>query len=461
MMKVMAATSIVTRAMRYGSTAVAGFVLLYLFVIPGFLVVHRLRDPALRNGTIPAEAWRLHQYLAPRYERWARARIARQEAATVDYLDVPGTEWPLFGSVFFLWATENLQTAWQRDPARSEVAPAEYARGATEACKDLILDPVHHSWVRRHWGDDYLHQQNVFFRSLVIAGLASYQNLTGSDEYLPMLVDQLDTLSAELDASPYGVLYDYPGECYPIDVFAAVAWIRRADSVAGTDHSAFVERERRAFEGDRLDSRGLIPWIVDPQTGEQYVPSSGIVNSHVLTFAPDLYPDLARVWYEKYEKYFWQETWYGAGFREFARDDPRSGLSYHVDAGPLIGGFSPGANVFGIGAAVHNHRLDHYYLLTTQVLTACWPLLDGRLLGPRLLSDWQHAPYLGEAAVLWQLTEARDSKVGPTTGDPLPLPGGVWAGLALYFGTAILGLGLVLLRVRSWVWPKRVSDTRI
>ena len=348
-------------AMVRANAAIAAALALWFLLIPGLLVLRNLSDPALRNGGIPREAWRLHRYLAPRYERWARARIASGDAARVHYLDVPSTEWPLFGSVFFLWATENLQRAWEHNPLCASRAPADYARGAVEACKDLLLDPAHHTWVKTHWGSAYMHHEDVFFRSLLIAGLTSYERLTHAGTCLAVLRDQVDTLADELDRSPYGILHDYPGECYPIDVLAAVAWLRRADSVLGTDHSAFVARERRAFEGARLDKHGLIPWFVDPQTGEQAEASRGIVNAHVLVFARELYTDLADAWYRVYEEQFWQERWWAAGFREYYRDRPNGEWTFDVDAGPILGGFSPSANAFGIAAARVNGRLDHAY----------------------------------------------------------------------------------------------------
>ena len=46
---------------------------------------------------------------------------------------------------------------------------------------------------------------------LVIAALTSHARLTGDKEYLPLLKDQVDSLSAELDASRHGLLDDYPG----------------------------------------------------------------------------------------------------------------------------------------------------------------------------------------------------------------------------------------------------------
>jgi hypothetical protein len=290
-----------------------------------------------------------------------------------------------------------------------------------------------------------MHDENVFFRSLIIAGLTSYERLVGTGRYLPLLKDQADTLAQALDASPFGVLHDYPGECYPIDVFAAVAWIRRADAVTGDDHSAFVARERRAFSGDRLDKNGLIPWWVDPVSGEHFEASRGIVNSHILIFAREIYPELATRWYELHMEHFWQETWWGAGFREFYRDRPGSDWTYDVDSGPIVGGFSPSANAFGFAAARRNGRLDHGYTLGTQLLTVCWPLLDGRLLIPRLLSDWEHAPYLGEAAVLWQLTETPPEGIELVKGGKLA--GSVYIGLSIYFGVSLLVLLLVLLRL--------------
>jgi len=434
--------------MKTGNVLIASALAAYFLLIPGILVVRNLCDPAMETGDIPREAWRLHRYLTPRYEGWVKNRIASKRAATVYYLNVPGTEWPLFGSVFYLWATEHLQGAWKENPGLSPQAPVEYARGAIEACKDLLLDPIHHSWVKAHWGEDYMHDQNVFFRSLLITGLTSYERLTGSRTYLPLLRDQVETLAEELDASPFGVLYDYPGECYPIDVFAAVAWIRRADAVAGTDHGDFIRRERRAFEGARLDRNGLIPWRVDPGTGKLLENSRGIVNAHVLVFAREIYPGLASSWYDLYEKHFWQERWFGSGFREFYRDRPDSEWTFDVDSGPVIGGFSSSANAFGIAAARVNGRLDHAYTLTAQVLMASWPLPDGRLLGARYLSDGEDAPYLGELAILWQLTEIPAAGVKMVQGGYLA--GSVYVGFMILFGGSLLIFLALCFRTRRW-----------
>ena len=88
-------------------------------------------------------AIRIHRHLAGRYERYGRDRIASGVATTLGVHQVAETEWPLFGSMFFLSATEALQTAWENDP---EAFPGEqrvYARGAIDAARDLHLDPGH------------------------------------------------------------------------------------------------------------------------------------------------------------------------------------------------------------------------------------------------------------------------------------------------------------------------------
>ena len=71
-----------------------------------------LQDPALQQPGIPKADWRLYRNLTPRYAAWAQARIAEGHAETLSTADISGTEWPLFGSVFYLWGIDNLQTAW-------------------------------------------------------------------------------------------------------------------------------------------------------------------------------------------------------------------------------------------------------------------------------------------------------------------------------------------------------------
>lgn len=420
----------------------------FLFFLPGARVVRDLGDPALSGPGVPERARAMHRELSPRLEEWARERVERARGDDAPLLDVPSTEWPLFTAVFYLMSTEQLQDDWIARGREGE-APLSGSREAVDAARDLLLDPSHHSWVRRHWGEDYLHEEDVFFRSLLIAGLTSHAKLTG--DVSPILRDQVETLSAELDASALGLLHDYPGECYPIDVLAAVGILRRADAVLGTDHSAFVARQLRAFVGERSDDLGLVPYRVALPGAEIVQPARGVGTSWTLVFAPEIYPEEAARWYALHEAHFWQERFWAHGFREFAAGgelaDAYGEWSWEVDAGPILGGFGTASSAFGLGAARANGRFDHAYTLASEMVATSWPLPDGTHLFPRMISSAADAPLLGEVAISYFLA------VPPAPGATIvrggALSGLVWISLAIYFGVSLLVFLVVALRLRT------------
>jgi len=150
------------------------------------------------------------------------------------------------------------------------------------------------------------------------------------------------------------------------------------------------------------------------------------------------------------EKYFWQERLLGAGFREYPKDIPHRDWFFDIDAGPIIDGYSPAGNAYAVAACKVNGRFDHAYMITAQVLAACWPLPDGSLLGTRFLSSDEHAPYLGEANMLFLLTRTPVPGVEIRTGGHLP--GLVYLTFLFYFG---IGAGLIFSAIRGlWRWRR-------
>jgi len=412
-----------------GAGAILG---IFVCLLPGLTLVSSLLDPGLRRGDIPAVAWRLSRNMAPRYAAWAQARVEHDH----DPDSVSGTEWPLFGSVFYLQATEALQQAWLKDHALSRIAPAVYSREAIEAAADLVTQPGQAKWVQAYWGKDYLHHADLFYRYLLISAMSSYTNLTGNPKYVPLLRDQVESLSGELDGSIFGLLEDYPHQCFPPDVISALGAIQRADGVLHTDHGAFLARSWRGFSGARVDSHGLPPYTFDLETGESG-PSRGCGDSFDFTATPSLWPAQSAAWYKEYVAMFWQERDGLVGFREFARDTPPAMEFADVDSGPVIGGYGMAASAFGVGAARAQGDLRHAVPLTAEMLVTSCPLCDGTLLVPRLLSDATEAPYLGEAGVLYCLT--RPVPPGSPQAATVMTPF-VWWVLLGYFG-----LGLLLL----------------
>ncbi|MBL8078036.1 MAG: hypothetical protein JNM55_08755 [Anaerolineales bacterium] len=427
---------------------------IYFFFYPAITILHEMQDPGLKAGNVPHFTFGWHRSLSRDYAVWAQERVASGEAAGLNINNISGTEWPVFGTVFYLSSTESLQQAWEKDPTLYPVAPAEYALDAIEASAALVADPGHAGWVRQHWGDDYLSRENLFYRMLLISGLTSYQKLTGNDQYEDLLREQVESLSKELDESAYGLLDDYPGQCYPVDILPAIAAIQRADKVLGTDHSQFVQRALRGFQGGVLDEEtGLPAYIADSRTGVGYGPARGAGISFMLIGAPELWPVTSQEWYANYENYFWKQTWATAGFREFSRDLSYGSWAGDVDSGPILAGYGTAASAFGIGAARAFGRYDHSYPLSVEALSASWPLPDGTRLGPRMLSNLSDAPYIGEVSLLFALTRLQitEGRV-PTNGF---VPASAYFGISFYL---IMGIAFSRRALRSLDdWKKNMT----
>lgn len=434
---------------RYGNSVIAVLLACYFFFIPFFLVIYFLMDPALKGEGICKFALWMHRPLSTRYKKWARGRIASGKAGQLDVDRIAATEWPVFGSAFYLWATDSLQEEWDSGRYVSRAPPDVYAAGAIKAATDVLMDPNHAAWVREHWGQSYLERENVFYRMLLIGGLTSYCRLLGRREHLPFLRTQVDTLCAELDWSPYGLLDDYPDQCYPTDVLAAIAAIKRADEVLGTDCSEFADRAIRAFQGEMLDPIGLPPYAADSATGV-IGPARGCSSQWAILWASGLWPEAAQSWYESFERHFWQKRWSAVGFREFAKGTRHSDWYIDVDSGPVIAGFGAAASAFGVGAARAAGRFDHAYPLSAEVIALCWPLPDGTLFVPRILSNASHAPYLGEAAIVFALTRPTPVQMKVRQGGSIP--GIAYLALLCYLG---IGLAAAVSAIRGFAgWRK-------
>jgi hypothetical protein len=427
-----------------------------LFIYPPARAVLDIRDPALREPGTPKAAWRLFKNLTPRYAEWAKGRVARGQAEGLSTADISGTEWPLFGSVFYLWGVENLQSTWDAGDHSAGDEPKAFAKDAIIAASELVIDPKHASWVKKHWGDDYLHRENVFYRMLVIAALTSREKLLHDGAHLDLLRDQVETFANELDASKSGLLDDYPGECYPGDVMAALMCIKRADAVLGTDHSKFLNRALRGFTGTRATRHQLPPYSASASNGFPTSEARGCANSYMALTSPEIWPAQAKQWYAIYDKLFWQERITAVGYREYPKDVPHSEWTMDVDAGPVVAGHGVAASAFGVGAARKNGRFDRAYPLAAEMLATVGELPNGVMAMPRLLSNFSDAPMLGEAAILWQLS------IQPEKGFPLKTGGSIPAYVYIVLISAfLLGTWRILAAIYTFREARRGPEPEI
>ena len=74
------------------------------FLYPGAVCsYYLLSDDGLKADKPSSLAFAWHQRLHKRYESYCRARVKSGVAATLNVRQLEETEWPLFGSCFFLW----------------------------------------------------------------------------------------------------------------------------------------------------------------------------------------------------------------------------------------------------------------------------------------------------------------------------------------------------------------------
>ncbi len=361
------------------------------------------------------------------------------------------------GEGAYLWAVEDLQAAWDSGDHTGGAEPKVFARDAIVAASELVIDPKHAAWVKKHWGDNYLHRENAFYRMLVIAALTSRAKLLHDNFHLDMLRDQVETFADELDATESGLVNDYPGECYPGDVMMAVACIRRADAVLGTDHERFVGRAIRGFTQGRATRLQLPPYSADATSGKPTSPARGCANAYFCLSAPELWPDQAKQWFGLYDRFFWQRAIGADGYREFAVNTPNTSWMMDVDAGPVISGHGVSASAFGMGAARRNGRFDRAYPLAAEMLATAWELPNGVLGVPRLLSNAASAPMLGEAAILWLLT------IQPQKGFPIkpPVPGNPPYVYVVLLSALAIGVFLILESAIRFQYARREPEPEV
>ena len=416
---------------------------------PAAITIWGVTDPALRTGDTPRFATWAHRKLAPRMEHWAEERYAARTAEKTPPNSIAGEEWPLFSCAFYTWAAQEILRAHQGSPDNNPVDPRSYTADSLQAMVQLALDPDEAGWVREMWGEENLFNENAYYRMCVLTCLAAHAELTGSSEHHAIMRAWADDLADDIDRSKTGLLRDYPPECYPGDVLAGINAIRDADQVLGIERPAFYARALRGFSGDALHPLGIPPfeaWLCDTVSPGSFRGSS---NAYVTIFGPKLWPKESAAWFRAFDAHLWHETHGLAGFREFLPDEGERHWGYFdVDAGPILAGFGMSATAYGVGAARVNGRFDRAYPLSAEMIAASWPLPNGTLLLPHVLSQAVHAPYLGESAIVFNLVQRPAyCDITPATAGMPPLVYGI---LAMYVGTALLFCVAVLRDVRRW-----------
>lgn len=428
-----------SRIVLYWRLSFALFVILAAFAFclyPAGVIVKLLADAELRQTGVSSALPDWFEATSTQHVDWAEEYLNSGMAVTVAHTEVAATEWPMFGSVFYLVTAQELHESGLVDATTGVV------RDAVERSAEIVASPQTATWVRKKWGDDYLEKENLFYRMLLIKGLAAHQSITSDKTYDELLVRQTHMLAVELAAAPLHLLDDYPNECYPNDILWAVAAIQRSGKLRNEDHRRLVQDFMQTFDGPNVSVRGLPAYQMNSVHGFILQEPRGCGNSGILQFAAELDPEIAQSWYAAYERDFWKDNGWLAGFTELpvgANDRVMD-----VDSGPVAFEYGSVASAFGIGAANSVGRLDHSVPLTYQAVACAWPTPFGFML-PKLMGLVAvDSPSLGEVALLFSMS--RPDEVGEVVPYEGNVPGIVWVMLVAYLG---VGGMFVVLEVRA------------
>jgi hypothetical protein len=426
------------------SLTVSGVVVvlsLMLFVYPAVIICTVVRDSQLsRTGQCRlTPTW--FESASGRFLSWATTYLDSSYAKSAFHDHVPTTEWPMAGAVFFLATAEELHQKGQIDATQGII------RQAVEKAAEIVASPVTATWVKTKWGPGYLENEDVFYRMLLILGLSSYESVTGSRQYHELMSHQRITLADELTHAKLHLRNDYPGECYPNDVLWAVAAIRRAARLDNARHDGLAKSFIAACDGPLKAPEGLPAAQVDSRSGCILQGARGCGNSGILSFAAELDPVVAGNWYDAYDKGFWKDIGWFAGFTELPLGSAEQ--LRDVDSGPVLCEIGSVASAFGIGAAKAVGRADRAAPLTMEAVACAWPTPFGFLvpgLMGRLAADsW----CLGEVALLFSMTRPTlAAEIVPFEGHA---PGVVWVCLLVYAGAGTFFIWFEIRSVRRMI----------
>ena len=239
-------------------------------------------------------------------------------------------EWDFMGRSFLVWSLANVGLC---DPAQKTVCLETMDRIITETLKIEREQGMYHFLMSYAKPDAYRVQpaRSLFVDGEIALMLAARRTLEEKEEFKPLLAERLKVMTEGLTARH--VLESYPNECWTFDHAVALAAMRLADRLDGTDH-ADVIRDWLAFAKQKLVHRetGL---LVSSFTTDG-TPLDGPEGSSIWLVAHCLQvldPEFARDQYERARRELGQTT---CGFGS-AREWP---ASWHgpadIDSGPII-----------------------------------------------------------------------------------------------------------------------------
>jgi hypothetical protein len=281
---------------------------------------------------------------------WTEPNLREQE---LQRLRASNAEWDFMGRSFLVWSLANMGL---REPAAKQTYLETMDRIIEETLRLEKKEGIYIFLMPYAKGRPYVVQpaRSLFLDGEIALMFAARRALEEKPEYKPLLTGRVNLMAEGLQRNPHRVLESYPDECWMFDHCVALAAIKLADHLDGSDHSALLH-DWVAMAKTKLVHResGL---LVSSFTTDG-VPLDGPEGSTIWMVAHLLQPvdeAFARDQYERARKELGEVT---MGFG-YAHEWPQSWPGPEdIDSGPIIPVLKISAGSSGmafIGASAFN-----------------------------------------------------------------------------------------------------------
>jgi hypothetical protein len=333
------------------------------------------------------------QLAARHLQLWTDPVLRDQE---LQRMRASNEEWDFMGRSFLVWSLANMGL---RDPASKQVYLETMDRIIDETLRIEEQEGLYTFLMPYAKAGPYVVQppRSLFLDGEIALMLASRRVLEDKPEYKPMLADRVNSIVRGLEDSPRMVLESYPNECWMFDHAVALAAIRMADYLDGSDHSTLL-RDWVSMAKQKLTdpASGLLisSFTTDGQMLDGPEGSTLWMVAHCLQLVDE---DLARNQYQRARRQLGEIT---MGFGYAHEWPPTWNGPADIDSGPIIPGFKISAGSSGL-AFVGASAFDDEPFLSSLAATLDFAAFPFRKQGTL---KYCASNQVGDAALLYAAT---------------------------------------------------------
>jgi hypothetical protein len=343
------------------------------------------------NFTRPSGLSPKAKQLAARHLQLWTDPVLRQKE--LDRMRASNAEWDFMGRTFLVWSLAEMSL---RNPAKKAQYLQTMDRIIAETLQLEKTNGMFFFLMPYARGRPFVMQpaRSLFLDSEIALMMGVRRMVEEKIDYRPLMRERIDLMESRMGRSPVLCAESYPDECWMFDQSVALAAMKLADCLDGSDHSAFQRQWLEMAKQKLVDRKtGLLvsSFTVDGQAMDGPEGSSIWLVSHCLrlvdeNFARDQYRRARQELGRKLAGFAWSREWPATWVGEM-----------DIDSGPVIPvlEISAGASGMAFIAASSFQDADYLTSLAATLDFSAFPSVQGGRL------KYCASNQVGDAALLY------------------------------------------------------------